>query len=122
MKYFRVKYGYGKDEFLSIDENEYRKAVIAQGSGSVAIFASGTVSGNNILAIMPDYQRVLGLRRDWELGGEDYALLGEKTQQEYQLFMKNPNAQNVPALQKPNPFPTAAAALAEKMRIERGGK
>ena len=76
LKYYRVKIGYAPDAFISIDEMELAKALRAQVRGTVAIFADGSVSGNSIMTIMPDYQRMMGWRRDYALTGEDYAEIG----------------------------------------------
>lgn len=92
MKYFRVKIGYGKDDFISIDETELPRAIIAQGTGRVAVFKEGTVGGNHIAAIVPDYQRALGFARDYQLTGEDYGQLGSKTN-EYRLALEEATQQ-----------------------------
>jgi hypothetical protein len=76
-KYYRVKTGYGKDDFISIDETELSKALRAQIKGSVAVFAEGSVSGNSILTITPDYQRMMGWNRNYSLTGEDYDEIGK---------------------------------------------
>lgn len=76
-------YGYGKDNFYSISEEELPRAIRAQVNGTVAILNEGTVAGNNIMAIMPDYNRHLGYKRDYVLTGEDYDQIGDKVQGEY---------------------------------------
>lgn len=89
MKYYRIKYGYGKDEFYSVDETELPKAIRAQINGTVAIFNEGTIAGNSIMAIMPDFNRAMGYNRDYQLTGEDYAEIGQKRQEEHRLFLEN---------------------------------
>lgn len=83
MKYFRVKYGYGKDEFYSVDETEVPKAIKAQVDGSVFICSEGTIAGNNIMAVQPDYNRLLGFNRDYQLTGEDYQEIEHRHQREH---------------------------------------
>jgi hypothetical protein len=40
------------------------------------------------MAIVPDYQRELGYNRDYMLTGEDYAEIGSKRRDEYQLLLE----------------------------------
>lgn len=88
MKYFRIKYGYDKDEFISIDETELGMAVRAHISGKKGLFKEGSVSGDKIVAIVPDFQRAMGWKRDYQLTGEDYDEIGSKTQREYQNLLE----------------------------------
>lgn len=87
MKYYRVKYGFGKDDFYSIDETELKKAMSAQIHGTILVCDEGTISGNNIMSISPDYNRVLGLNRDHQLTGEDYQILGAKAVKDHRTFL-----------------------------------
>lgn len=89
MKHFRVKIGFGKDEFISIDETELRKALIGQirGRDAVVIFKEGSVTGNSILSVTPDFNRDLGYARDYVLNGEDYAQIGGNTVEDYRVLM-----------------------------------
>lgn len=82
-KYFKVKIGYGADDYISIDDSELRVALKAQATGQVAVFKNGSVSGNHIMSILPDWNRVMGYNRDYKLTGEDYLYIGEDTQDEY---------------------------------------
>lgn len=93
MKYYRVKFGYGKDDFISVDETELQKAVSAQVTSRVAYFAEGTISGSHIIAIISDFQRELGLHRDHELTWQDYDELSPRLHREYLLFLKETEAQ-----------------------------
>lgn len=89
MKYYRVKYGYKDDEFLSIDETELEKALRAQGLGMVAVFKTGSVSGNHIISITPDYQKLMGWAHDYHLTGEDMLEIGNEAINEHQQFFAN---------------------------------
>lgn len=70
MKYFRLWVGY--DKFLRIDENDAVKALAAQMTGGVAILGSGSVNGNNITLLEPDYHRAMGWNEGYELTPEDW--------------------------------------------------
>ena len=89
MKYFKVQKGYGTDDYISIDETELRKAIIAQVKGQVAIFKEGTVSGNSIMSITPDWNRTMGWNRDYKLTGEDYEYIGSKKVEDSRLLIEN---------------------------------
>ena len=86
MKYFKVIYGYGKDDFFSIPQTELAKGINAQVTGKIALFETGSISGNEIKKILPDYQKEMGWNRDYQLGHEDYAQIGKKLIKEYEDF------------------------------------
>jgi hypothetical protein len=88
MMYFRVKFGYEPDDFISVDETELSTAVRAQVTGRVGIFKEGTVAGNHIISIIPDFQRAMGLNRDYQLTGEDYRRLGPKKEEHLRFLME----------------------------------
>lgn len=86
MKHYRVVYGYGKDDFISIEESELQRALLAQGKGGVFVTGEGTIAGNEIKRIVPDYQRDMGWNRDYQLTGEDYAEIGDAKMRAYIQF------------------------------------
>jgi len=121
MKYFKVKIGFGKTDYIRIDETEVAKAIRAQVNGSVALFSEGgSIAGNNILAVLPDWNRVMGYNRDYELNGEDWNEIGKRVD-EYRIFIdqikltiKEPNRVSLPM----NPKLIAEVkGLAESKRV-----
>ncbi len=79
MKYFRVKFGFDKNDFYSIDENDLPKALRAQVNGTIFVCDEGTIS--------PDYNRKMGYKRDYALTGEDYDEIGAEAVNEHRLFL-----------------------------------
>lgn len=71
-KYFKVQIGFGKSDFISIGEEELDKAIYAMVSGKVAIFKNGSVAGNNIISILPDYHRAMGWNHGYDFLPEDW--------------------------------------------------
>ena len=120
MKYFRVKYGYGKDEFYSVDENEVGKAIRAQLSpDGVAIFNEGTVRGSSIIIIKPDYNRLMGYNRQYELVDEDYQEIGQKRIKEHELFYENTKLalEGKTTQERPKEISDGVKQLADKMSV-----
>lgn len=88
MKYFRVIYGYGKDDFFSIEESDLLRAMRAQVHGTIFACDEGTRAGNDIKGIQPDYNRILGVNRDHQLTGEDYRLLGSQVVKDHRMAIQ----------------------------------
>lgn len=82
-KYFKIKFGYGNDEFISIDETELKKAIEIHLTGKNGVFKEGSISGKNVIAIVPDWNKAMGWKRDYKLTGEDYTEIGNKREDEY---------------------------------------
>ncbi len=78
MMYFKVKIGYGDNDFISIDETELNKAIRCQIKGTVALFGEGTVAGNHIISITPDYNRLMGYNPCYKLKPEDYNMISKR--------------------------------------------
>lgn len=87
MKYYRVKYGFSHDEFISVDETELPMAMRAHITGKKGVFKEGAVSGDKIIAIVPDWQRIMGWNRDYNLMGEDYQEIAPM-REEYELLLE----------------------------------
>lgn len=84
MLYFKVKVGFGANDYISIEIEDYPKAVRAQVTGKVAIFKGGeTVSGSAIQAILPDYTRSMGFKKEYQVNLEE---VPKKLIKEYEEF------------------------------------
>jgi len=86
MKYFKIKTGYRSDEFISITEDELETAITAQITGKVGIFREGTIAGNYIMSITPDYHKILGFNSDYHLTGEDMKLIAKLKDEYLNIF------------------------------------
>ena len=120
-KYFRVIYGF-KDDFYSVDEEEMRKALKAQMTQSLVILNEGSIQGSRIVAVRPDYQRMMGWNRDYILTGEDYDCIGEKTQSESMLFIENTKRQLAGLPERTKEISSGVKQLAEKMSMDNAPK
>jgi hypothetical protein len=118
MKYFKVKIGFEKDDFISIDETELERALIAHGTGKVAVFKEGSISGNNIISVLPDWNREMGWNRDYQLTGEDYEYIGSRRRSEYTTFLEN-KKNEVLGIETPKEISEGAKLLADKMNINK---
>lgn len=76
--YYKVIHGFGSDDYISITADELPRAAKAQVTGQVVFFKEGSIGGNLIQKIVPDFGRMLGLNRGYKLSGEDYKLLSEE--------------------------------------------
>ena len=116
-KYFRVIYGF-KDDFYSVDEEEMRKALKAQMTQSLVILNEGSIQGSRIVAVKPDYQRMMGWNRDYILTGEDYDYLGKRTQNECNLFIENTKRELAGLPERSKEISSGVKQLAEKMDVD----
>lgn len=57
--YFKIKYGYREEEILKIDGTKLENAMRAQAFGGVVVTPDGTISGRQIIAILPDWNECL---------------------------------------------------------------
>lgn len=70
--HFRVKIGFDKNDYVSVGQEEYSKAVRAQINKSVVIFKDhGSISGANIISVLPDWNKELGYNNDYQITSED---------------------------------------------------
>lgn len=118
-KFYRVKIGYGRDDFISVDEDELAPALRAQTTGKIGIFREGTIAGNHIISITPDFNRLLGYTRDYQLTGEDYKEVGAERQKEYGLFFLHTKLaiEGKTLIEKPKEISNAVKTLAEAKKV-----
>lgn len=64
--YFKAKIGYGEDDYIEVPESELVVATRAQIEGTVYLGAKGSLSGNSIIAIVPDMLRMAGYNRGYK--------------------------------------------------------
>jgi hypothetical protein len=69
--YFKAMRGWGED-FVSFEIKDLPKAYKAQATGDIFI-ANGSIAGNKIEMIVPDYHKTMGWNYDYRLEPEDYA-------------------------------------------------
>lgn len=90
--YFRVKTGFQPNDFVSIGQDEYSKAVRAQIKKTVVIFKDhGSISGANIQSVLPDWNKELDYYGDYQIRGEDIQDIPRIRQAEYRDFAQLEN-------------------------------
>jgi hypothetical protein len=95
MKY-KVKWGFGTDDFTIIDETEVSKAMRAQINGTIVVCGGESIAGRNIINIKPYINSIMGWSRTYQPTSEDYADLGGddlKALRDGELFLENTTLQ-----------------------------
>ena len=69
-KYYKIMRGWG-DDFVIIEEKDLARAIYAQITGKVFI-GNGTIAGNKIEMIVPDYHKTMGWNYGYKLYPEDF--------------------------------------------------
>ena len=69
--YFKAEHGYDAEDFLPIEAEELEKAIYTHMTGGKAAFLAGSISGNIITVVKPDYHRAMGWNRGYKLGPDD---------------------------------------------------
>lgn len=72
MRYFKVKTGYGAEDFIPITEKELDSALYAFVTDSKIILDGGPVNGKNIITITEDWHRAMGWNYGYKMGPEDF--------------------------------------------------
>lgn len=71
--YFKVKIGYGVEDFISISKDELEKALYAFRTNDKVMFENGVTSGKHILSITPDYYKTMGWNYGHKMEDLDFA-------------------------------------------------
>lgn len=71
-KHFKVMRGFGTDDYIPITESELKKAIYAHMTGTNVAFEMGSISGNHISAVVPDFQRTMGWNPSHKLDNDDW--------------------------------------------------
>ena len=69
---YKIIHGYDAEDYIQIDDNELEKAFYCFLMKKDGVYSGGAVRGSQIMAIQPDYHRVMGWNRGYKLGAEDY--------------------------------------------------
>lgn len=76
--YFKVKIGYGNEDFISITKDELEKAHYAFLKDAKVVFNQGVAHGKNIISISPDYHRMFGWNYGYKMQPEDFDEVNRK--------------------------------------------
>lgn len=89
--YFRVKVGYGHNEYIPIEgKKELEKAIWAFSTNDKAVFDKGLVRGQDIIAITEDWHREMGWNPTHIIEGEDWQEIKEKgVQKKYENLISS---------------------------------
>lgn len=83
--YFRVQYGYGNDEYVTITQEELPKAIaVFVGFGERAVFQNGAVRGKDIIRIIPDWHTHFGWNKTHKMDQYDWNMIPDSLQKTYQ--------------------------------------
>lgn len=110
MKYYKIVYGYGQEEYISITANKLPKAIalFMQGSGRTT-FNTGAIRGQDIMRIVPDYHKALGWNKGYKITAEDSREIAplekeyDKTYDKAKLIAEYSIKQNTPEILSQNP-------------------
>lgn len=83
--YYKIQFGYGKDEYITITQDELHKAValFVKGNGR-GVFKTGAVRGQDIIRIVPDWHKAMGWNGTHQMDTFDYEAI-EPYKKRYQL-------------------------------------
>lgn len=70
--FYKILWGYDDEKTIPIDSSELQKAFYCHLKGVPGLFKEGSISGNKIIAIQPDYHRIMGWNTGYKLNQLDY--------------------------------------------------
>lgn len=83
--YFKIQYGYGSDEYVTITHEELPKAIaVFVGFGDRAVFQNGAVKGKDIIRIIPDWHTHFGWNKTHKMDQYDWNMIPNSLQKQYQ--------------------------------------
>lgn len=75
--YYKVVFGFDAEDYVPISAEELEKAMWAHMRGKNVAFEQGSVSGERIVAVQPDYHTAMGWNRGYTLGADDFEELAQ---------------------------------------------
>lgn len=72
MRYFKIKIGYGDNEFIPITEDELETAYYCFLTDGKAVFDNGPVRGKDIITITEDFNRAMGWNPSFRPTDDDW--------------------------------------------------
>lgn len=93
MKYFKAIYGYDSENYVELNETELDKAIYLHLTAKKGLLTGGSISGDRVIAVQPDFHRAMGWNRGYSLGPDDYAELnGKGIYKSYNILLEDTKA------------------------------
>lgn len=92
MRYFKIKTGYGANEYVSINETELEKAYGVFLTDGKGVFSGGVVRGQDIIGIQEDWHRAMGYNPLYKLQAEDMNEIQKQVGKEYAGMLEHASA------------------------------
>lgn len=134
-KYFRVKFGYGKQDYVSVDELDLQKAVYSMFAHKPVQIGDVFVQGDKIISITPHYHKYTGWNEFYEpREPEDFLQIKrdcpdfegyvEATKNHVAMLMQNGRVneigkEEVIMLEKPKELLDVVKMLSDNFKIEK---
>lgn len=81
--YFKVFRGYNDEDYIPIDDTELEKAVYAHMAGKPVAFENGSINGNQISIIRPDFVRAMGWNKGYKPTPEEHGEIEARVGKRY---------------------------------------